>query len=65
MISAFGREFARDDNFWRLHHQNLIRAESLRNEGDYDLYTQVLPEEVEDMLNVASEFAEAVAAYLY
>lgn len=64
VISAFGREFAKDDIFWKAHHQNLIRAESLRNEGDYDLFARVLPEEVEDTLETASTFVGAVAAYL-
>ena len=64
VISAFGREFAKGDVFWKTHHQNLIRAESLRNEGDYDLFAQILSEDVEDTLSAASEFIEAVADYL-
>lgn len=63
VIAAFGREFAKDDPIWK-RHQNLIRAESLRNEGDDDLYAQTTPEEVEDMLHAANEFMEAVTSYL-
>ena len=64
VISAFGREFAKNDTAWRTHHQNLISAESLRNEGDYDLYTQVLSEEVEATLEAASNFIDAATNHL-
>ena len=64
VISAFGHEFAKSDAVWRAHHQNLISAESLRNEGDYDLYTQVSLEEVEATLEAASKFVNAVTNHL-
>ena len=64
VISAFGREFAKSDAIWRTHHQNLISAESLRNEGDYDLYTDVSSEEVEATLEAASKFVNAATNHL-
>ena len=64
IIAAFGSEFSKDDPSWRRHHRNLIRAESLRNEGDYDLYAQTTPEELEETLQAATEFIEAVTDYL-
>lgn len=63
VIAAFGRELARDDPSWR-HHRTLIRAESLRNEGYYDIYAQATPEELEETLQAATEFVEAVTIYL-
>lgn len=64
VISKFGREFAKDDPVWQRHHQNLIRAESLRSEGDYDFYARVTPEEVESTLRAAKELIEAATDYL-
>ena len=64
VVAAFGREFAKDNPSWRHHHRNLIRAESLRNEGDYDLYAQTTPEELEETLQAATECIEAVTGYL-
>ena len=64
VISAFGREFAKNDRAWRAHHQNLISAESLRNEGDYDLYTEVSSEEVEATLEAANKFVNAATNHL-
>ena len=64
VIAASGREFARDDPSWRRHHRTLIRAESLRNEGYYDIYAQATPEELEETLQAATEFVEAVTIYL-
>ena len=63
VIAAFGREFAKYSSTWQEHHQHLIKAESLRTEGDYDLYAHVEPDEVEMSLRQAT-FIKAAEDYL-
>ncbi len=65
VIAAFGREFAKDDKSWQVHHRSLISAEGLRLEGDYDFYAQTDLDELNDTLNRAEDFIEAARAHLH
>ncbi|CAN5886804.1 hypothetical protein BH24DEI2_BH24DEI2_13160 [soil metagenome] len=65
VIAAFGREFAKSDKTWQVHHQSLIRAEGLRLEGDYDFYAQTDPNELKDILGRAKTFLDAARVHLH
>lgn len=64
VIAAFGREFAKDDPTWRVHHAHLVRAEALRKEGDYDLYAHFDPAEIDELLGWAEGYLRAAENYL-
>lgn len=65
VIAAFGREFAKHDETWQVHHRSLIAAEGLRLVGDYDLYAQIDPDELDDTLERTEAFLEAARARLH
>ncbi|MBS3968325.1 MAG: HEPN domain-containing protein [Truepera sp.] len=60
VIAAFGREFAKDDEVWREHHAHLVRAEELRKEGDYDLYSRIDVAEIAELLRWTEAFLQAI-----
>lgn len=64
VIAAFGKEFAKTGEMNPQHHQNLIKAQSIRQISDYG-YNEPLPvEDVREVLRWAREFYQATEAYL-
>ncbi|MCA1995551.1 MAG: HEPN domain-containing protein [Coleofasciculus sp. S288] len=58
VISAFGREFARTGRVPVEFHQFLIRAQGLRNAGDYGQLNAVTVEQATEQINHAEQFLE-------
>ena len=58
VISAFGREFARTGRVPVKFHQFLIRAQELRNAGDYGEINAVTANQAADSIAQAEEFLE-------
>jgi len=58
VISAFGREFARTGRVPVKFHQYLIRAQELRNAGDYGELDAVTSAQAADSIAQAEEFLE-------
>jgi uncharacterized protein (UPF0332 family) len=58
VISAFGREFARTARVPVEFHQFLIRAQDLRNAGDYGQLNAVTVEQATEQITHAEQFLE-------
>lgn len=58
VISAFGREFARTGRVPVEFHQFLIRAQNLRNAGDYGSLNAVTVEQATEQITHAEQFLE-------
>lgn len=58
VISAFGREFARTGRVPVEFHQFLIRAQDLRNAGDYGQLNAVTAEQATEQIIRAEQFLE-------
>ncbi len=58
VISAFGREFARTGRVPVKFHQFLIRAQNLRNAGDYGQLNAVTVEQATEQIIHAEQFLE-------
>ncbi|HAJ64479.1 MAG TPA: DNA-binding protein [Cyanobacteria bacterium UBA8543] len=58
VISAFGREFARTGRVPVEFHQFLIRAQDLRNAGDYGQLNAVSAEQATEQIMCAEQFLE-------
>lgn len=58
VISAFGREFARTGRVPIEFHQLLIRAQGLRNAGDYGQLNAVTAEQATEQISRAEQFLE-------
>ena len=58
VISAFGREFARTNRVPVEFHQFLIRAQNLRNAGDYGQLNAVTIEQANEQIIHAEQFLE-------
>jgi uncharacterized protein (UPF0332 family) len=58
VISAFGREFARTGIVPVKFHRYLIRAQELRNAGDYGELDAVMSDQAADSIAQAEEFLE-------
>jgi uncharacterized protein (UPF0332 family) len=56
VISAFGREFARTGRVPVKFHQFLIRAQELRNTGDYGEFNSVTIEQANNVISQAEDF---------
>lgn len=56
VISAFGREFAKNNNALRRFHRALIDAQDLRNRSDYNLDTEIGEEEANLQIEIGKEF---------
>ena len=64
VIAAFGKHFAKKDILDSKYHRAIIAAFRLQNVSDYDLFTDISMQEVEDNLSLAAEFLEAAKNYL-
>jgi len=58
VISAFGREFARENQSFRDFHRALIDAQDLRNRSDYDLDANISPFEAKQQMAIAQQFID-------
>jgi uncharacterized protein (UPF0332 family) len=58
VISAFGREFARTGRVAVEFHQFLIRAQDLRNAGDYGQLNAVTAQQANEQITHAEQFLE-------
>jgi uncharacterized protein (UPF0332 family) len=58
VISAFGREFARTGRVPVEYHQFLIKAQELRNTGDYGGLNTVTTEQANEQIVYAQQFLE-------
>jgi uncharacterized protein (UPF0332 family) len=58
VISAFGREFARTGRVPVEFHQFLIRAQDLRNAGDYGQLNAVTAQQATEQITRAEQFLE-------
>ena len=58
VISAFGREFARTGRIPVEFHQFLIKAQDLRNAGDYGQLNAVTAEQATEQITHAEQFLE-------
>jgi uncharacterized protein (UPF0332 family) len=58
VISAFGREFARTGRVPVEFHQFLIRAQDLRNAGDYGQLNAVTAKQANEQITHAEQFLE-------
>jgi uncharacterized protein (UPF0332 family) len=58
VISAFGREFARTGRVPVEFHQFLIRAQDLRNAGDYGQLNAVTAQQANEQITRAEQFLE-------
>ena len=56
VISAFGKNFAKEGGELRKFHRALINAQDLRNRSDYDLDSDIDNEDAKFQLNMAQEF---------
>lgn len=64
VIAAFGKEFAKTGELSVQHHQNLIKAQSIRQISDYG-YNEPLPvDSVKEVIRWAKEFYETAEQYL-
>jgi uncharacterized protein (UPF0332 family) len=58
VIGAFGREFARTGRVPVEYHQFLIKAQALRNTGDYGGLNTVTAEQANEQIVCAQQFLE-------
>ncbi len=56
VISAFGREFAKDNQKFREFHRALIDAQDMRNRSDYDLDVNITTSEAKQQIDIAKQF---------
>lgn len=64
VIAAFGKEYAKTGELDPMFHQNLIKAQAVRQISDYG-YNEPLPvEDVEEVIRWANDFYEAAEIYL-
>ena len=56
VISAFGRDFGRNDQRLRRFHRSLIDAQDMRNRSDYNLDSGITEEDARLQIAVAYEF---------
>jgi uncharacterized protein (UPF0332 family) len=56
VISAFGREFAKDNQTFREFHRALINSQDMRNRSDYDLDVNITILEVKKQIAIAKKF---------
>ncbi len=63
VISAFGREFAKDNQRFREFHRYLIDAQDLRNRSDYDLDVGIGASEVRVQIQIAESFMDFFENY--
>lgn len=64
VIAAFGKEFAKTGELSPQFHQNLIKAQSIRQISDYG-YAESLPaDDVREVIRWANEFYQAATSYL-
>ncbi len=64
VIAAFGKEFAKTGELSPKYHQNLIKAQSIRQISDYG-YNEPLPvEDVKEVMRWANDFYQAAEQYL-
>lgn len=56
VISAFGRDFARDDERLRGFHRSLIDAQDMRNRSDYDLDSDINDDDARLQISAAKDF---------
>ncbi len=64
VISAFGREYAKQGRLDPRFHQQLVAALNYRNVGDYGIEAHVSPTDAESVCRWAQEFIEAAEAHL-
>jgi uncharacterized protein (UPF0332 family) len=64
VIAAYGKEYSKTAELDPKFHKYLITAQDLRGQGDYDFGPGVSEKKVQEVLGWASEFLEAVSAYL-
>ena len=58
VISAFGREFAKEDEALREFHRGIVEAQDARNAGDYQIELTLSGEDVQAHLDRAARFVE-------
>lgn len=56
VISAFGRNFAKEDGDLRKFHRILINAQDLRTRSDYDLDSGIDNDDAQFQINMAQDF---------
>ncbi len=56
VISAFGKNFAKEDGDLRKFHRILINAQDLRNRSDYDLDSGIDNDDAQFQINMAEDF---------
>ncbi|RPJ52349.1 MAG: hypothetical protein EHM21_00400 [Chloroflexi bacterium] len=64
VITSFGKEYAKTGELGPQYHQNLIKAQSIRQISDYG-YDEPLPvDDVKEVIRWAKEFYQAIETYL-
>ncbi|MDM3846464.1 MAG: HEPN domain-containing protein [Aphanizomenon gracile PMC627.10] len=63
VISAFGREFCKNQDIPLKYHRFLIDAQVKRNEADYDISPNISLEEAHEMINNAEEMLNFSSQY--
>jgi uncharacterized protein (UPF0332 family) len=63
VISAFGREFAKDNQKFREFHRALIDAQDMRNRSDYDLEVNITASEAKQQIDIAKQFMNFWSSY--
>ena len=62
VISAFGRDFGKNDERLRQFHRALIDAQDMRNRSDYNLDSGITDEDARFQIDVAYEFVACFEA---
>ena len=62
VISAFGRDFGKNDERLRRFHRALIDAQDMRNRSDYNLDSGITNEDASFQIDVAYEFVACFEA---
>jgi uncharacterized protein (UPF0332 family) len=64
VIAAFGKEFTRGELLDLKYHRYLMRAQELRNVGDYAIQSNVTIEQVNDLLLWAEDFLDTARLWI-
>jgi uncharacterized protein (UPF0332 family) len=63
VISAFGKNFAKEEGEFRKFHRVLINAQDLRNRSDYDLDSGINNQDAQFQINRAQDFITLFESY--
>lgn len=62
VISAFGRDFGKNDERLRRFHRALIDAQEMRNHSDYNLDSGITDEDARFQIDIAYKFVDCFEA---